>query len=110
MCCRTVRSLKSFRAAVENLKLHDPVLFGKLSESTVRGWFEPGSHVKLTENTLNALKRGSCFYKPEASGKPCTLANFPNIRGEIVDLLQSLRLSGIFLQHQCLLVFFLLSF
>lgn len=89
-----MRSQGSYKSAVDYLKLHDPVLFGPLNESTVRGWFQPGSYKFLTPNLLAALKRGSTFYKPMGSGMRHCLENFPNICAEIKELLQSLRISG----------------
>lgn len=89
-----MRSLSGYRSAVEYLKLHDPVLFKGLNESTVRGWFVQGSYTDLNEKTKIALKRGKAFYKPSTSGRKPTLDNFPNIRQELVDTLQALRDSG----------------
>lgn len=92
--CRTVRSLRGYRSAVEHLKLHEPIVFGALNESTVRGWFVQGSYKELTPKTIQALKRGRCFYKPESSGRKSTLQNFPNITKELVETFQALRSSG----------------
>ena len=86
--------MRSFRGAVEYLKLHEPEVYGKLNESTVRGWFQFGSYKDLTPNTMFSLKRGSCFYKPQGSGRQRFLDNFPNIKGEILDVLKSLCQSG----------------
>lgn len=79
---------------MDRLKLHDPLLFGPLNESTVRGWFQQGSYKDLTPNMLKALKRGTPFYKPQASGMKHCLKNYPNIVQEITEMLKSLRISG----------------
>ncbi len=94
MSNRSVRSKCSYKAAVDYLKLHDPVLFGPLNESTVRGWFKQGSFKDLNPNTVAALKRGTTFYKPNDSGMRHCLEDFPHICAEIKELLQSLRILG----------------
>ena len=67
-------------------------LFARLSEVTVRGWYEAGSLTKLTAGALEALKRGTAFYKPVSSGHRALL----NVTKEkMVKLLRGLRTSGV---------------
>lgn len=89
-----MRSFGGYRSAVEHLKFQDPILFGKLNESTVRGWFQPGSYRDISPRTLEALKRGKSFYKPLTSGSKHILDSYPNITQELLDTLSGMRDTG----------------
>ena len=56
--------------------MQDPIVFAKLNESTVRGWFRPGSYKDLNPKTLQAVKRGRAFYKPDTSGTKHVLEQY----------------------------------
>ena len=98
MILRQVEISKGYRPVIRESQKNHFVsgLFARLREVTVRGWFEEGSYTKLTAGAVEAMQRGSSFYKLVGSGRRALLSgDLAPAKEEIVKLLCGLRAAGV---------------